>query len=65
VFTTSIAFPPKIVGSSRALVKTKNEMKKFPCTRHKTKKVRFEGKIYETSQEKRTRANQEKIRLKV
>ena len=30
-----------IVGSSRALVKTKNEMKKFPWTRNKQKKVRF------------------------
>jgi hypothetical protein len=54
-----------MVGSSRALVKTKNEMKKFPCTRYKTKKVRIEGKIYKLSQNKRTRANQEKTRLKV
>ena len=30
VLNTSIPFPPMIVGSSSALVKTKNEMNKFP-----------------------------------
>lgn len=45
----SIAVPPMISGSSRALVKTKNEMKKFPCTKHTTK--RCESEFYEPAKQ--------------
>jgi len=54
-----------IAGSSRALVKTKNEMKKFPCTRHKTKQSEVRRQNLYTLIGKLTRANQEKMRLKV
>ena len=64
MFITSIVLPPMIAGSSRALVKTKNEMKKFPCINTKQNKV-IEANVTDPDGKTRTRANQEKIRLKV
>jgi hypothetical protein len=64
VLATSTVLPPMMVGSSRALVRTKNEIKKLPWNMDKQVMSEYEGKLYPLHG-KRTRANQEKMRLNV
>ena len=64
VLTTSTVLPPMMVGSSRALVRTKNEIKKLPWNMDKQLMLEYEGKL-DQLHGKRTRANQKKMRLNV